>query len=342
MVEIGAGGGSIARVDALQRITVGPDSAGVGARARLLRPRRRDADRDGCRRRPRQDRSRRALPAARSRSTPTRPRRRLSRDVGEPLGMSAENGARTPSHEIVCENMASAARVHAVERGAVDRPAHADRLRRRRAAACRPRRREDRHRARDRAAECRRRLGRRLPGGARSPMRWCAAATCGSTPSTPRSPMRPARGDGARGARLGRAAARPARRLRERRAAFMRYVGQGHEITVALPDRRARRAADAASFRAEFEREYARLFERHIPGAAIEIMSWSVLATTEPPRPPTRRCRGAAQAGRRRRPRRRPLASSMRRARRRRRRGAAVSSATRPGSAATPHRGPAP
>src|SRR5207249_11547970 len=29
MVEIGAGGGSIARVDRMQRITVGPDSAGA-------------------------------------------------------------------------------------------------------------------------------------------------------------------------------------------------------------------------------------------------------------------------------------------------------------------------
>ena len=41
MVEIGAGGGSIARVDALKRITVGPDSAGVEPGPGLLRPRRR-------------------------------------------------------------------------------------------------------------------------------------------------------------------------------------------------------------------------------------------------------------------------------------------------------------
>ena len=48
MVEIGAGGGSIARVDTLQRITVGPDSAGADAGPRLLRPRRHRADRDRC------------------------------------------------------------------------------------------------------------------------------------------------------------------------------------------------------------------------------------------------------------------------------------------------------
>ena len=41
MVEIGAGGGSIARVDRLKRITVGPDSAGADPGPGLLWPRRR-------------------------------------------------------------------------------------------------------------------------------------------------------------------------------------------------------------------------------------------------------------------------------------------------------------
>ena len=50
MVEIGAGGGSIAKVDALKRVTVGPESAGFGAGPRLLRPRRHAPDRDRCRR----------------------------------------------------------------------------------------------------------------------------------------------------------------------------------------------------------------------------------------------------------------------------------------------------
>ena len=45
--------------------------------------------------------------------------------------------------------------------------------------------------------------------------------------------------------------------------------------------------ADADTFRAEFEREYTRLFARHIPNASIEIMSWVVLATTAT-EPPTR------------------------------------------------------
>jgi N-methylhydantoinase A len=71
-----------------------------------------------------------------------------------------------------------------------------------------------------------------------------------------------------------------------RASAFMRYAGQGHEITVALPERKIE-PTDAATFRADFEREYTRLFARHIPNAEIEIMSWVVLATTAT-EPPTR------------------------------------------------------
>ena len=47
--------------------------------------------------------------------------------------------------------------------------------------------------------------------------------------------------------------------------AFMRYVGQGHEITVELPPAAPCRASDAKSLRDAYERDYAALFERHIP-----------------------------------------------------------------------------
>jgi N-methylhydantoinase A len=73
--------------------------------------------------------------------------------------------------------------------------------------------------------------------------------------------------------------------VRERRAAFMRYVGQGHEIAVELPNRRLT-GADLSGLRPAFEAAYAAMFERPIPGAAIEVLSWSVLATTEPRNPP--------------------------------------------------------
>ena len=72
------------------------------------------------------------------------------------------------------------------------------------------------------------------------------------------------------------------RQLSTTRGAFMRYAGQGHEIHVVLPDRTIR-ADDAVALRTTFEAEYRRLFERHIPNAAIEIMSWSVAVSTAPP-----------------------------------------------------------
>src|SRR5260370_19689629 len=70
----------------------------------------------------------------------------------------------------------------------------------------------------------------------------------------------------------------------ERRLAYMRYVGQGHEITVPLAERPLTQA-DAVSLRAEFEKEYSVLFKRPIPGAAIEVLSWSVLVSTASYRP---------------------------------------------------------
>src|SRR5258708_14831021 len=115
MVEIGAGGGSIAHIDALKRVTVGPESAssepGPACYGRGgLRPTVTDADG--------------ALgmidPAALGGGTimldPELSRGALARDVGEPLGLTPETAAYAV-HEMVCENMASAARVHAVERG---------------------------------------------------------------------------------------------------------------------------------------------------------------------------------------------------------------------------------
>jgi N-methylhydantoinase A len=73
--------------------------------------------------------------------------------------------------------------------------------------------------------------------------------------------------------------------VRERRAAFMRYVGQGHEINVELPNRPLT-SADLSALRQSFEKDYSALFERPIPGAAIEVLSWSVLATTDARKPP--------------------------------------------------------
>jgi N-methylhydantoinase A len=64
--------------------------------------------------------------------------------------------------------------------------------------------------------------------------------------------------------------------LTETRSAFMRYRGQGHEIAVALPTRPYRNE-DAAPLRDAFEKEYRRLYSRVIPGVEVEILSWVML-----------------------------------------------------------------
>ena len=65
--------------------------------------------------------------------------------------------------------------------------------------------------------------------------------------------------------------------LTETRSAFMRYRGQGHEIAVPLPTR-AYRDDDAAMLRAAFEEAYRRLYSRIIPGVEVEILSWVLLS----------------------------------------------------------------
>jgi N-methylhydantoinase A len=67
----------------------------------------------------------------------------------------------------------------------------------------------------------------------------------------------------------------------ERRIAYMRYVGQGHEIPVPLPARRLEQA-DVAAIRAAYDAEYSRFYDRPVPGSDVEIMSYAVLVATVP------------------------------------------------------------
>jgi len=62
---------------------------------------------------------------------------------------------------------------------------------------------------------------------------------------------------------------------------YMRYTGQGWEIPIVLAEGQAM-APDAATFEALFEAEYAKLFGRVVTGLDIEITVWSVNATTPP------------------------------------------------------------
>jgi N-methylhydantoinase A len=280
MVEIGAGGGSIARVDALKRVTVGPESAssepgpacyGRGGRHPAV------TDADVVLGKIDPD----AFAGGTIKLSPELSKQALLRAIGEPLGLTAETSAYAV-HEVVCENMASAARVHAVERGAVvgqhtliafggAAPLHAARVAEKIGVS---------------------RVIVPPNAGVGSAIGFLAAPIAYELVRSRH--VRLDDFDAAAVSDLLREMATEARALvepgaagapvRERRAAFMRYVGQGHEIAVELPNRRLTEA-DLPGLRQSFEADYAALFERPIPGAAIEVLSWSVLATTEPRTP---------------------------------------------------------
>jgi N-methylhydantoinase A len=280
MVEIGAGGGSIAKINALKGVSVGPESAGSEPGPACYqhggtRPAVTDADVTlGM-----------IDPAGFAGGTimlaPELSRQALATHIGDPLGLSPEIAAYSV-HEMVCENMASAARVHAVERGQAitehtliafggAAPLHAARV-----------------------AE---KIGIRCvivppDAGVGSAVGFLAAPI--SYELVKSRHMRLDKLDFAATATLlaemsaeARALVEPGARgtpIHERRLAYMRYVGQGHEISVALPVRALTRD-DAVALRAEFEKEYSVLFRRPIPGAAIEVLSWSVLLSTNSQRP---------------------------------------------------------
>src|SRR3954462_6310436 len=275
MVEIGAGGGSIAHVDAMKRVTVGPESAssepgpacyGRGGR----RPTVTDAD----------VALGRIDPAAFGGGTimlkPDLSKAALAAAVGDPLGMSPETAAYAV-HEMVCENMASAARVHAVERGEIvsehtliafggAAPLHAARVAEKLGLA---------------------RVLVPPNAGVGSAVGFLVAPI--SYELVKSRHMRLDNFDFAGASALLAEMSRDARALvepgasgapvTERRLAYMRYVGQGHEISVPLPVRDLI-SDDAATLRQTFEREYSVLFRRPIPGAGIEALSWSVLVST--------------------------------------------------------------
>ena len=62
---------------------------------------------------------------------------------------------------------------------------------------------------------------------------------------------------------------------------YMRYTGQGWEIPITLTEAQAM-APDAATFEARFIEDYTKLFGRPVAGMDIEITVWSVNATTPP------------------------------------------------------------
>ena len=64
------------------------------------------------------------------------------------------------------------------------------------------------------------------------------------------------------------------------RTAFMRYHGQGHEIEILIPDRMLT-TDDISPLTEAFEKEYRRQFSRPVPGMKIEILNWAVRVATK-------------------------------------------------------------
>ncbi len=276
MVEIGAGGGSIARLDALKRVTVGPESAGAEPGPACYgrggtHPAVTDANVVLGTIDPKD------FAAGSIVLDVEAAKGALDRDVGQGIGLSAEMAAYAV-YEMVSENMASAARVHAVERGAIANdytliafggaaPLHAARV-----------------------AE---KIGVKrviIPpnAGVGSAVGFLAAPVAYELVRSKHMRLDAFDPEGANTllaemSKEATALVEPGARgapTFEKRIAFMRYVGQGHEITVPLA-LTPLTAADAEMMRKAYERDYAALFERHIPDAAIEILSWSVQVSTE-------------------------------------------------------------
>ncbi|HEX2480586.1 MAG TPA: hydantoinase/oxoprolinase family protein, partial [Methylomirabilota bacterium] len=115
MIEIGTGGGSIARVDALRRLRVGPESAGArpGPAAYSLggtEPTVTDADLVLGYLDPD------FFLGGQMRLDREAARRAIAERVGRPLGLDLVEAA-WGIHQLANENMAGAARIHAIERG---------------------------------------------------------------------------------------------------------------------------------------------------------------------------------------------------------------------------------
>ena len=280
MIEIGAGGGSIARIDELERITVGPDSAGSepgpacygrgGESATVT-----DGDlllgrldgamfADG----------RMSLDADASGGA-------IARDVAGPLKLDATVAAHGLS-EVVDESMANAARVHAVERGKDLRdrtliafggagPLHAARLAEK--------------------LDIKRVVVPQSPGvGSAVGFLWAPVAY-----EVVRSHYMTLDGfDAAQVSALFDALSAEARDvvgqavsgvpLTERRTCFMRYLGQGHEIEIELPSR-ALETSDREQIRAAYDAAYTKIYGRTVPAMDIEILSWTLVVSAPARRP---------------------------------------------------------
>ena len=278
MIEIGAGGGSIGSIDAMGRIQTGPESAGSEPGPACyqrggIRPAITDADLvlgkiDA-----------ENFAGGAIRLSVDKARDAISTHVGAPLGL-APMAAAFGIVEVVDENMANAARVHAVENGknisdnvmiafGGAAPLHAARLCEKLGI--------DRCLVPEGAG-----VGSAI-GFLRAPFAYEAVAS-----KLTRLSVFDAEAINERLAALKRTAedfvrAGASGPLTTVVTAFMRYAGQGWEIPVPMPDRPFRED-DALSMRKAFQEEYARFFGRAIDAMGdleIEIVTWSVKVQDE-------------------------------------------------------------
>jgi len=278
MIEIGAGGGSIARVDRLGLLTVGPESAGADPGPACYglggtEPTVTDADL--------------ALGyldpefflGGRMRLNREAALRAIADRVARPLGLDPVRAA-WGIHRVVNENMASAARIHAVERGVDVRrfplfafggagPVHAYRV-----AGI----------LRSRSVIC------PLGAGVTSAVGFLAApltfdfvrtypASLGEM-EWPAANAHLQQMERAGRALLGKTV--PEDQVTFRRRADMRYRLQGHDIPVPLPDGPLGPESEGA-IRTAFETAYAAIYGRTAPGVPIDVVNWRVVA--QGPRP---------------------------------------------------------
>lgn len=278
MVEIGAGGGSIAQVDKLGRIQVGPESAGSEPGPAAYgrgggKPTVTDADVQlgrVCAETFAGGAFALDLEAAQN---------ALQDGIGKPLGLETALAAFGIS-EVVDENMAAAARTHAAEFG-MDlasrdmvafggaAPLHAARLGEKLGV---------------------RRIIVPSEAGVGSAVGFLLAPVAYEVVRSRRQRlsaldhelvnrlMDEMREESLSVVRLGT----QEKNLQEIRHAYMRYVGQGHEIVVALPSEHYGNRHGTV-FREAFEAAYTRLYGRVMAGIDIEALSWT-LTISEPAR----------------------------------------------------------
>ena len=274
MVEIGAGGGSVARIDALNNIAVGPDSAGADPGPACYgrggdSPTVTDADVVLGRVDPQ------TFSGGAIELDAEAARTALMADIGQRLQVSPEMAAFGVS-EIVDENMVNAARVHAIESGkdVGDRvlvafggaaPLHAARM-----------------------AE---KLGVQrylvpTAAGVGSAVGFLRAPVAYEIVRSSYQRLTTFDIEGANGllrdmSASARAVVEPAAfgaPIEETRYAFMRYAGQGHELAVDIPVRDLK-PGDEDLLKTTFEKRYRQLFSWTVPVADLELLSWTVVVT---------------------------------------------------------------